>query len=135
VTAGGSDKVFPSVAANNGKIAVSYYTRDYAITSALPVCNVQTNSDPAGITPIPTARSVCIDYAAKSSTSNFGSERRLSTASSNPFIMFADGSFIGDYSQIAIGSDGKAHAAWTDFRGNPGVTSANQDVVVQTFTP
>ena len=135
VTAGGSDKVFPSVAANNGKIVVSYYTRDYAITSASPICNVQTNSNPTGITPIPTARSVCMDYAAKSSTSNFASEILLTTQASNPFIMFADGSFIGDYSQIAMGSDGKAHAAWTDFRGRPGVTSANQDVVVQTFTP
>ena len=25
--------------------------------------------------------------------------------------------FIGDYSQIAMGTDGKAHASWTDFRG------------------
>ena len=135
VTSGGSDKVFPSVAANNGKIAVSYYTRDYGITSSASICNLQTNNVASGIAPIATARSVCIDYAAKSSTNNFASETRLSTQSSNPFIQFADGGFIGDYSQIAMGSDGKAHAAWTDFRGRPGVTSANQDVMIQTFTP
>jgi len=129
------DKVFPSVAANNGKIAVSYYTRDYAIASVDAICNVQTNSVASGIDPIPTSRSVCIDYAAKSLADNFSAETRLSTQSSNPFIQFADGAFIGDYSQIAIGTDGKAHAASTDFRGNPGVTSANQDVMVQTFTP
>jgi BNR/Asp-box repeat len=135
VTTTTQDKVFPSVAANNGKIAVSYYTRDYGITSVAAICNVQTNNVASGIAPIPTARSVCIDYASKSLADNFSAQTRLSTQSSNPFIQFADGSFIGDYSQLAIGTDGKAHAAWTDFRGNPGVTSANQDVVVQTFTP
>ena len=41
--------------------------------------------------------------------------------------------FIGDYSQVAIGSNGVAHAAWTDFRGNPGLTAANQDVMVANF--
>lgn len=43
--------------------------------------------------------------------------------------------FIGDYSQVAVGSDGVAHAAWTDFRGRPGVTSANQDVYTSAFRP
>jgi len=112
-----------------------YYTRDYGIASTTTICNVQTNNVASGIAPIPTARSVCIDYASKSLADNFAAETRLSTQSSNPFIQCADGSFIGDYSQLAIGTDGKAHAAWTDFRGNPGVTSANQDVVVQTFIP
>ena len=135
VTTTTQDKVFPSVAANNGKIAVSYYTRDYGIALTTTICNVQTNNVASGIAPIPTARSVCIDYASKSLADNFAAETRLSTQSSNPFIQFADGSFIGDYSQLAIGTDGNAHAAWTDFRGNPGVTSANQDVVVQTFIP
>jgi BNR/Asp-box repeat len=135
VTTTTQDKVFPAVAANAGKISVTYYTRDYGITSAAQVCNVQTNSVASAIPPIPSARSVCMDYAAKSLADNFVTQTRLSTESSNPFVMFADGSFIGDYSQVAIGSDGKAHAAWTDFRGNPGVTSANQDVVVQNFTP
>jgi len=27
-----------------------------------------------------------------------------------------------------------AHAAWTDFRGKPGTTSANQDVMTEKLT-
>jgi len=131
----GQDTVFPSVAAANGKIAVGYYTRDYGITSVAPICNVMTNSAASGITPEPSARSVCIDYAAKVSSNGYGAQLRLSTESSNPFVQFANGSFIGDYTQVAIGRDGKAHAAWTDFRGNPGITPANQDVMIQSFTP
>jgi hypothetical protein len=135
VTTSAQDKVFPSVSSGNGKIAVSYYTRDYGITSAALICNLQTNPVGTQIPPVPSARSVCMDYAAKSNSDNFGAQTRLSSESSNPFIQFADGSFIGDYSQIALGSNGVAHAAWTDFRGNPGVTSANQDVMTQSFVP
>ena len=40
------------------------------------------------------------------------------------------GSFIGDYTGVAVNSIGKAHAAWTDFRGLPGRTTPNQDTVV-----
>ena len=106
VTSSPQDKVFPAVASRGGKIVVSYYTRDYGITSAATVCNLQTNPVPTGITPVPTSRSVCMDYAATSSTSGFASQMRLSSQSSNPFVQFADGSFIGDYSQIAMGTDG-----------------------------
>jgi hypothetical protein len=135
VTSSTPDKVFPGVASYNGTTTVTYYTRDYAIASLAAVCNVMTNPAPAGIAPVPSPRSVCMDYASKSSTDGFAAQRRLSTESSNPFIQFADGSFIGDYSQVAIGSDGRAHAAWTDFRGHPGVTPANQDVMIENFTP
>ena len=136
VTSTAPDKVFPSVAAYNGKTVVTYYTRDYGITSVAAVCNVQTNPDPAGIAPVPSARPVCMDYAAKTSSGGaFSTQVRLSTESSNPFVQFANGSFIGDYSQAALGSAGKAYAAWTDFRGKPGVTSANQDVMIQSLTP
>ena len=137
VTTSAPDKVFPAVAASSGKIAVTYYTRDYAIGSAAAICHVRTNDNPTAVPPMPSANSVCIDYAARSATSTgaFGSQTRLSTESSNPYVQFADGSFIGDYSQVAIASNGKAYGAWTDFRGNPGVTSANQDVMVQSFTP
>ena len=34
-----------------------------------------------------------------------------------------------------MGTDGKAHASWTDFRGNPGVNSPNQDVLIANYTP
>jgi BNR/Asp-box repeat protein len=135
VTRTAEDKVFPSVAALNGKVAVTYYTRDYGITSGAAVCNLMTNPVPSGVTPVASARSVCMDYAAKSSSDAFGTQLRLSTESSNPFVQFADGGFIGDYSQVAIGTDGAAYGAWTDFRGKPGVTPANQDVVVQSFIP
>jgi len=132
VTSSAPDKVFPAVAAGGGKTVVTYYTRDYAIGSAAPICNVMTNPNPAGIAPVPSPRSVCMDYAGTSG----GPQSRLSTESSNPYIQFADGAFIGDYSQVAITPDGKtAWAAWTDFRGNPGVTSANQDVLVQAIVP
>jgi hypothetical protein len=128
------DKVFPAVSMAGGKTVVSYYTRDYAIASTAPVCNMMTNPAAGGIAPVPSPRSVCLDYAARVANGNsWGGQLRVSTASSNPFIQFADGSFIGDYSQVAIGSDGKAHPAWTDFRGHPGVTSANQAVMTQTI--
>jgi hypothetical protein len=47
--------------------------------------------------------------------------------------MFANGSFIGDYTQVAIGTNGVGHAAWTDFRGNPGTNAPNQDVYVNSI--
>ena len=37
------------------------------------------------------------------------------------------GVFIGDYTAAVLGADGVLHPCWTDFRGNPGVTSPNQD--------
>jgi hypothetical protein len=117
-----------------GKVAVSYYTRDYAATHAASTCNVALLSTSPGIQAGPVANSVCLDYAARVSTDGYASERRLTSQGSNPYIEFADGSFIGDYSQVAIGSNGVAHAAWTDFRGRPGVTSANQDVYVASFS-
>ncbi len=85
----------------------------------------------------------CIDYAAKTSTnggSTFGAEQRLSSESSNSWILFT-GSFIGDYTGVTFLPDGQAAAVWTDFRGNPGagaaarITPPNQDVIVRTFTP
>jgi hypothetical protein len=135
VTNTAPDKVFPSVASRNGKIVVSYYTRDYGITSVAPACNYKTNSVPSGITPEPSARSVCMDYASRTLDGSLGSQRRLSSESSNPYVQFADGGFIGDYTQIAMGTNGMAHASWTDFRGNPGHTPANQDVMIANFTP
>jgi len=133
VTTSAPDKVFPAVSTLGGKTVVSYYTRDYAIHSNAAVCNVMTNPDPAGITPVASPRSVCLDYAARIASGNrWSGQVRASTQSSNPFIQFANGGFIGDYSQVALGSDGNAHLSWTDFRGRPGVTSANQDVMTQT---
>ena len=132
ITPGAGDKVFPAVAMHNGRIAVSYYTRDYAATHNPAICNL-TVGPGAGFVIVPTARSTCLDYAARVSSNGFASELRLTSEASNPHVEFADGAFIGDYTQIAIGSNGVAHAAWTDFRGRPGVNSANQDVYVAAF--
>jgi hypothetical protein len=133
-----ADKVFPSVASYNDKLVISYYTRDYGITSRADVCHWRTNDLHGGqVDPSPSTASVCMDYASKTWTAGggFSSQRRLSSESSNPFVQFANGAFIGDYSQVAMGIDGRAHASWTDFRGNPGVTSPNQDVLVANFNP
>ncbi len=132
----GADKVFPGVAARNGVVTVTYYTRDFAATHNPATCNfkIPDNAPPGVVSVEPISHSVCLDYAASSSTTGF-SERRLTSEGSNPFVQFADGTFIGDYSQAAAGADGVVHAAWTDFRGRPGVTSANQDVYVANFRP
>ena len=134
VTSGAGDKVFPAVAANNGKIAVSYYTTGYATSETNPAC-FYAIPDNLGSAPnfVTVSSSVCLDYAAKVSTDGYGAEQRLTSQGSNPFVQFADGSFIGDYTQTAMGSDGMAHASWTDFRGNPGVNTPNQDVYVAAF--
>jgi hypothetical protein len=133
----GADKVFPGVAARSGVVTVTYYTRDFAATHNPATCNVKIpDNAPPGVVSIETiGHSVCLDYAASSSTDGFATERRLTSEGSNPFIEFADGSFIGDYSQAVVGSNGVVHTAWTDFRGKPGVTTANQDVYVANVTP
>jgi hypothetical protein len=129
ITKGAADKVFPGVAVFAGRVAVSYYTRGYRSTN--PACYVKTpdNAAPGNVFE-KTSTSVCLDYAARVSTNGFRSEQRLTSEGSNPYIQFADGAFIGDYTQAAAGRDGVVHAAWTDFRGRPGKTPPNQDVYV-----
>jgi len=113
------DEVYPAVAANAGKVGVTFYTRHY---------------DPKGIG---------LDYAyVQAPEWNLGalahsSLRRITTQTSNPNIQFVgiglvsgtvlQGEFIGDYTAAAMGFDGVLHPCWTDFRGKPGVTSPNQD--------
>ncbi|HEU5353512.1 MAG TPA: sialidase family protein [Actinocrinis sp.] len=116
----GTDEVYPAVAAYNGHIAVSYYTRYY---------------DPAGIGE---------DFAMVSGdrwSVSHNPQRRLTKQTENPQVQFValglvsgnvlQGVFIGDYTAIAMGPDFQAHPVWTDFRGNPGVDDPNQDVVTQ----
>jgi hypothetical protein len=43
------------------------------------------------------------------------------------------GTFIGDYAAIAIGSDLRIHPCWTDFRGRPGTNTPNQDAYTQSI--
>ncbi len=112
-----ADEVFPAIAAHDGHIVVSFYTRSH---------------DPNGIG---------VDYAAVSGDGLHDlahrQPRRLTSETQNPQVQFAQltkskkvlqGVFIGDYSSIALGDNGVFHPAWTDFRGRPGVTSPNQDV-------
>jgi hypothetical protein len=136
LTTGAKDKVYPSVGANAGRIVVGYYTRAYSPvpTTTNRRCGIMELDSVTGDVVLPTdparaAAPVCMDWAVRSSSNNFTTETRVSKQSSNPYILFA-GSFIGDYTGTAVGSDNKAVTVWTDFRGNPGLTSPNQDAVV-----
>ncbi len=142
ITSGAADKVYPSVGANAGRIAVGYYTRAYspvpsgAAGDPTRRCGITELDSVTGLTVLPTdatraAAPVCLDWALESSSDNFAAETRVTSESSNPYILFA-GSFIGDYTGTAVAANGKAVTVWTDFRGNPGTTSPNQDVVVRT---
>jgi hypothetical protein len=120
-----ADEVYPAVAAYNGNVAVSFYTRNY---------------DPSGI-------GLDMAYAAIEDEDfyRFGAQRvhRVTTQTANPQIQFVgigavtgnvlQGVFIGDYTAVAMGSDGVLHPCWTDFRGNPGVTAPNQDAYTQSI--
>ena len=118
-----ADEVYPAIAANDGNVAVTTYTRAY---------------NPTGIN---------LDYAAFTFSSDDGhvgavKQKRITTQSANPQIQFVgadaavpgaflQGVFIGDYTAVAMASDGTYYPCWTDFRGNPGVNNPNQDVYVQ----
>jgi hypothetical protein len=107
----GADKALPSVAFREGDVVVAYYTRSFAPTTCLYA-----------------AKRVCIDYAYSTSADGFSTQRRLSDGSSNPYVQFG-GAFIGDYAGLAVGSDGVAHAVWTDSRGG------DQNIFAQSFSP
>jgi hypothetical protein len=132
ITPDSADKAFPSVAIQNGKTVVSYYTAGYSSSNPACFIKIPDNLTSPGANYVPSSTSVCLDYAARTSLDSFGHQSRLTSEGSNPYVMFANGSFIGDYTQVAIGTDGVGHAAWTDFRGNPGTNSPNQDVYVNT---
>ena len=117
------DEVFPAVAAYDGRVAVSYYTRKY---------------DPNG---------VGLDVG-MSTANGIGSLRaariaRVTTQTSNPQVQFValgavtgqvlQGVFIGDYTGLAMGRDLIAHPTWTDFRGKPTLAGStpNQEVYSQ----
>ena len=126
ITTGAADKVYSAVGFNAGRLIVTYYTRAYSPDT--DDCHAQvldTTTGTLGFLPGP----VCLDYAARSSSDGFGSETRLTTESSNPYITFA-GSFIGDYTGAAVDATGGGFAAWADFRGNPGNTNPNMDMDV-----
>jgi hypothetical protein len=134
ITPADKDTTFPSVGLNQGRVAVGYYVVDTG--SANPACHVKIpDSGAAGALWEPTADSVCLHYAMRVSDNGFNPGFFLTSQPSNPYVQFANGSFIGDYSQVAVGPNGVAHAAWTDFRGRPGTNGPNQDVYVRSFSP
>jgi hypothetical protein len=135
----GADKVYPAVGANAGRTVVGYYSRDF---SPVPTATDHTcqrgflsDQDPgyptSATTPVhyTDLAPVCLDYAFSSSSDNFASETRVTSQSSNPYLQFS-GSFIGDYTGVAVDASGGVHTAWTDDRGLPGTTTPNQDTVV-----
>jgi hypothetical protein len=118
-----ADEVFPAVAAFANRVAVSTYTRAY---------------DPNGV-------GLDFAYVAGSGRGVVGSPlRRITTQTSDPGVQFPtiglvsgkvlQGAFIGDYTAIAVGTDLLVHPVWTDFRGDPGTTLPNQDVVTQSIS-
>ena len=133
----GADKAFPAAGANSGRTVISYYTRDYSPvpTATDHTCgrgflNTTDPGYPASLTVYyPDLAPVCLDYAFRSSSDGYASQTRVSDKSSNPYVQFS-GSFIGDYTGVAVDRSGGVHTVWTDFRGKPGATAPNQDTVV-----
>lgn len=119
-----ADEVFPAVAAYNARVVVSFYTRAY---------------DPNGIG---------LDYAYVNATGlgnlSHTTVTRITTQTEDPRVQFISiglvsgqvlqGVFIGDYTAVALGSDLTFHPCWTDFRGNPGVNTPNQDAYTQAIS-
>ncbi|MEA3106704.1 MAG: hypothetical protein QOI88_1309 [Gammaproteobacteria bacterium] len=119
----GADEVYPAIAAYGGTVAVSFYTRVYDQHGiGLDMAYVSGDAEDLG---------------------SLGNRRvhRVTSQTSNPQIQFVavgavtgnvlQGVFIGDYTAVALGSDGVLHPCWTDFRGKPGVTAPNQDAYTQ----
>jgi hypothetical protein len=116
------DEVFGAIAINRGLVAVTSYTRHY---------------DSGGVK---------LDYAYWSSKDLLRTRslqiRRITTQSSDPQIQFVStddqgntvqGAFIGDYTGAVLGNDRQLHPCWTDFRGNPGTNTPNQDSYTQSI--
>jgi hypothetical protein len=136
IAPGTPDKVYPSVGVYGGRVAIGYYTRAYSPAATVDnhACGIMeldstTNAVVPPTDPLRAAAPVCLDWALRTSDDNFASERRVTTQSSNPYILFA-GSFIGDYTGTAVNALGKAVTVWTDNRGNPPLTPPNQDALV-----
>jgi len=116
-----ADEFFPAVAVFATRVAVSYYTRGF---------------NPTGIS---------LDYAYSAGWGraiNGAPVRRITTQSQDPRVQFVrvepdgtetQGVFIGDYSAITMSQDFVIHPCWTDFRGNPGTNTPNQDAYTQSI--
>ncbi len=127
-----ADEVFPAVAAFAGRVVVTFYTRAY---------------DPTGINlDYAYAKSGVTDDDNGSGLRNMAQKsiHRITKQSENPQVQFVgigavtgktlQGVFIGDYTAVSIGADLTFHPCWTDFRGNPGVNTPNQDAYTQAIS-
>ena len=129
----GADKAFPAVAMNAGRTVVGYYTRSFSPvpTATDHTCGRAFLDTTNPVNPVYSdLNPVCLDYAISTSNDAFASQKRVSSQSSNPYVLFS-GSFIGDYTGVAVDAQGKAYTVWTDFRGLPGTTKPNQDIMVR----
>jgi len=108
---GSGDQFFPWVAANGSSVYASWFAR--------PAANDTYGAAVIGSTDGGASWSAVTALSSATSTVSDGN------AFGFPSCAF---SFIGDYSGIAVGSDGVAHPMWTDIRiGNDTNTTADQD--------
>jgi hypothetical protein len=136
ITSGAPDKFFATAGYNAGVLAIGYYTREFATTPNDPLCEAKVrDATTADIQVLNSGQNVCLDWAVQTSSNggaSWSGPIRISSQSSNPYDLFS-GAFIGDYEGTAVDDQGKVYTVWTDFRGNPGVTNANQDTLVGTI--
>ena len=130
-----ADKFLPAVGANDGLISVGYFTRQYATTPGDTYCEAKLRDAATAVITVQSTDNVCLDWAVQTSAdggATWSAPVRISSHSSNPYVLFS-GSFIGDYEGTAVDDRGRTYTVWTDSRGNPGVTSPNQDTYVGTL--
>ncbi|MBO0840681.1 MAG: hypothetical protein J2O49_07670, partial [Sciscionella sp.] len=130
-----ADSVFPSVAAGqNGSVYFGSYVGD--VVSPWQSCTTYSTGS-LGCTKLgPQVDNAKLDYVVSTPA---GAVRKASTAPINTRYGF-QGTFIGDYTDLAVGSDGVVHPLWTDTSNeqtvthwlgktyNPGVLITQQDV-------
>jgi hypothetical protein len=111
VAGGAGDQFFPWVAANSGKAYVSWLNRASSVDIYTATAIGSTNSGGSWSSPV----TISSGYSIVANGNLFG------------FPNCAP-DFIGDYTGIAVGSDGVAHPVWTDIRvGNDPTTTTGTD--------
>jgi hypothetical protein len=137
-----AESIWPSIAVSPaGKVFVGSYVGD--VVSPWQSC---AKYDPKGsincLTPGPVVDNTKLDYVVTDVSS--GITQTVTTQSINTRYMFRGG-FIGDYTDMAAGSDGVAHPLWTDtnnaqkaywFAGTNfgGILISQQDIVSNRVT-
>lgn len=118
VAGGAGDQFFPWIAAKGSKVFASWFDR--AIANDSYTTRLAASSDSG------------VSWSAAQALSSASSNVQDGNAFRFPTCVF---SFIGDYSGIAVGSDGVAHPIWTDIRiGNDTATTADQDPYTASVT-